>query len=210
MGSACLFFALRPKNALLADINGDLVGTFMAVRDHPQAVANRLARMPLGKRSYYSIRKQRLCDLEPVEAAVRFIFLNRFCFNGLYRTNEMGRFNVPFGSAGTGRVPTASELRIVAKALGDCTIMLVDVKPNSLLLRRLGFVVPVPRRCETYQGCRTGSSRGAALLGLVEAGRDGVVAWWVAGRRKASGLPGAVEVGLIFWGVVRAGGSARP
>lgn len=95
MGSACLFFELQPKNAMLADINSDLIRTFLAVRDHPQAVANRLAKIPLGKRSYYFIRKQKLSDLDGVDAAARFIFLNRFCFNGLYRTNEAGRFNVP-------------------------------------------------------------------------------------------------------------------
>lgn len=126
MGSACLFFELRPNSALLADINDDLIRTYLAVRDHPQAVSNRLTRIPLGKRSYYSIRKQGLADMEDVDAAARFIFLNRFCFNGLYRTNEAGRFNVPFGSSGTGRLPTAAELRSVAKALRHSTIARAD------------------------------------------------------------------------------------
>ena len=74
MGSACLFFELRPKRALLADINEDLIGTFLAVRDHPQAVSNRLAKIPLGKRSYYSVRKQGFSDVEAVDAAARIIF----------------------------------------------------------------------------------------------------------------------------------------
>ena len=104
MGSACLFFDLQPKDAVLGDINNDLIRTFLAVRDHPRAVANRLTKIPLGKRSYYAIRKQRLSDLDPVEAAARFIFLNRYCFNGLYRTNEAGRFNVPYAPLGTGRL----------------------------------------------------------------------------------------------------------
>jgi hypothetical protein len=60
MGSACLFFDLQPANAVLADINNDLIRTFLAVRDHPQAVSNRLAKIPIGKCSYYSIREQRL------------------------------------------------------------------------------------------------------------------------------------------------------
>jgi DNA adenine methylase len=47
MGSACLCFELQPKNALLGDVNYDLVRTFLAVREHPQAVANRLAKIPL-------------------------------------------------------------------------------------------------------------------------------------------------------------------
>src|SRR5438270_247435 len=73
MGSACLFIELEPKNAILSDINDDLIRTFLAVRDHPQAVANRLAKIPLGKRSYYFIRKQRLSDFDCVDAAARFI-----------------------------------------------------------------------------------------------------------------------------------------
>ena len=110
MGSACLFFELRPSRAVLADINDDLIRTFLAVRDHPQAVSNRLAKIPLGKRSYYFIRKQRLADMDAADAAARFIFLNRFCFNGLYRTNEAGGFNVPYAPSGTGHLPTAAEL----------------------------------------------------------------------------------------------------
>lgn len=126
MGSACLFFQLQPKDAVLADINYDLIRTFLAVRDHPQAVSNRLDRIPLGKDSYYSIREQRLSDLDSVDAAARFIFLNRFCFNGLYRTNMAGRFNVPYAPSGTGQLPSRTDLRSVAKALRRCTIEHAD------------------------------------------------------------------------------------
>lgn len=122
MGSACLFFELQPKKALLADINRDLIRTFLAVRDHPRAVSNRLAKIPQGKRSYYSIRAQQLSELDTVDAAARFIFLNRFCFNGLYRTNEAGRFNVPYASSGTGGLPTSAELHAIANAMTGCAI----------------------------------------------------------------------------------------
>jgi DNA adenine methylase len=126
MGSACLFFELQPKNALLTDINNDLIRTFLAVRDHPRAVANRLAKIPRGKRSYYSLRNQQLSKLDGIDAAARFIFLNRFCFNGLYRTNEAGRFNVPYASSGTGGLPTCDELCTIAKSLSCCTIKRSD------------------------------------------------------------------------------------
>jgi DNA adenine methylase len=126
MGSACLFFNVQPPRAVLADINSDLIRTFLAIRDHPRAVSNRLFKISLGKRSYYSVRKQRLSDLEGVEAAARFIFLNRFCFNGLYRTNLAGRFNVPLGSVETVRLPSHNELRMAAKALRPCTIRCSD------------------------------------------------------------------------------------
>lgn len=133
MGSACLFFELHPKNALLGDVNYDLVRTFLAVRDHPQAVANRLAKIPRGRRSYYSVRSQKLAEMDASDAAAKFIFLNRYCFNGLYRTNEAGRFNVPFAPVGTGQLPTAADLRAVSKALKPCTIRHADFE--SLLAR---------------------------------------------------------------------------
>jgi len=140
MGSACLFFELQPNNAVLADKNADLIRTFLAVRDHPQAVSNRLAKIPIGERSYYSIREQRLADMDAVDAAARFIFLNRFCFNGLYRTNKAGRFNVPYGSEGTSRLPTVSELRSVATALRSCTIKHSDFEKTLEITEPGDFV----------------------------------------------------------------------
>lgn len=133
MGSACLCFELQPAKAVLGDMNSDLVRTFLAVRDHPQAVANRLAKIPLGKHSYYSIRSERLSDIDELDAAAKFIFLNRFCFNGLYRTNLAGQFNVPFGASGTGQLATAADLRAVAKILKPYTIKHTDFE--SLLAR---------------------------------------------------------------------------
>lgn len=140
MGSACLFFALRPTKAILADINPDLVRAFLAVRDHPQAVANKLEKIPLGKRSFYSIRKVKHSDLDPIDSAACFIFLNRFCFNGLYRTNKTGRFNVPYGAAGAGQLPTAADLRGVARTLGVCTIKNVDFSDVLEETKRGDFV----------------------------------------------------------------------
>ncbi len=133
MGSACLCFELQPKNAILGDINPDLVRTFLAVRDHPKAVANRLSKIPLGKLSYYSVRSQRLSEMDDADAAASFIFLNRFCFNGLYRTNLAGKFNVPFAPEGTGQLATAADLHAASKVLKNCTIKHADFE--SLLAR---------------------------------------------------------------------------
>jgi DNA adenine methylase len=140
MGSACLFFALRPQSAILADINGDLVRAFREVRDHPQAVANRLGRIPLGKHSYYRHRRKRLADLDSTDAAAHFIFLNRFCFNGLYRTNKKGLFNVPYGSAGTGRLPGGRDLRAASNVLRRCSIKVADFEDTLGMTRAGDFV----------------------------------------------------------------------
>jgi DNA adenine methylase len=140
MGSACLFFALQPPKALLADINSDLVRTFTAVQNHPRAVWNRLVKIPLGKRSYYRLRKSRTPADCPCDAAARFIFLNRFCFNGLYRTNTQGEFNVPYGSAGTGRVPTVGELVRAGTALHSAEIKCADFEETLAETKAGDFV----------------------------------------------------------------------
>jgi len=126
MGSAALFFAIRPSKALLSDINMDLVETFCTVRDHPLAVYNSLSRLPLGERTYYQIRQKDAAVLSPLDRATRFVYLNRFCFNGLYRTNKNGKFNVPYAASKTGRLPTLEELYKTSKVLSRAQIKMGD------------------------------------------------------------------------------------
>jgi DNA adenine methylase len=109
-GSACLFFDLEPKAAILGDLNHDLVGALQALKDDTDAVIESLKRMRKGKANYYRIRKQDPGQLSPSEHAARFIFLNKYCFNGLYRTNLAGQFNVPYAKP----KPQASGLDYVA------------------------------------------------------------------------------------------------
>lgn len=96
-GSACLFFHLEPPSALITDLNSELIATYRAIRRDPELVLEAFRRLPLGENAYYSIRKQNPCLLSPMEAAARFLYLNRYCFNGLFRTNSSGIFNVPYG-----------------------------------------------------------------------------------------------------------------
>lgn len=125
-GSATLFFSLQPSRAILSDINSDLVDTLCAVRDHPRAIHNRLRRLPLGQEAYYIIRQEDSSQLPILDRAARFIYLNRFCFNGLYRTNLSGKFNVPYAASKTGRLPTLDELFASAKALSSAQIRARD------------------------------------------------------------------------------------
>jgi DNA adenine methylase len=102
-GSACLFFALRPTNAVLGDINRQLLQTYETVRDHPLAVARRAKAFPDNEDEYYRLRDEVKPSKNVIENAARFIYLNRHCFNGVYRTNKSGHFNVPRGR-NTGRI----------------------------------------------------------------------------------------------------------
>ena len=126
MGSAAFFYAVNPSLAILSDINADLVSTFVSVRDDPRAVYNRLLDIPRGKRSYNRLRKQVPTCLDPLDRAARFIFLNRFCFNGIYRTNAKGAFNVPYAKSKTGDIPPWDTFLAAAQPLQSAVIVCAD------------------------------------------------------------------------------------
>ena len=95
LGGGALFFALRPLRSVLSDINQDLINTYLQVKHHPGDLIHRLKAIPVTKNTYDSQRKH-LPSLE-LELAVRFLYLNRTAFGGMYRLNQTGEFNVPFG-----------------------------------------------------------------------------------------------------------------
>ena len=117
MGSACLFFELKPQRAILGDINVDLINVFNVVRDYYSEVHSRLLTFRVTKEEYYRIRAINPAQLDQIGQATRFIYLNRYCFNGLYRTNSKGQFNVPFSSGKTGELPTLDILKSVSSLL---------------------------------------------------------------------------------------------
>lgn len=116
-GSACLFFYLQPSKAILADLNQELIETYRAIKREPGAVARTLNHIPFGRQAYYEVREQQLKKSDHIRRAARFIYLNRFCFNGLYRTNSDGAFNVPFGAPRNATVPTRDHLKRCSNAL---------------------------------------------------------------------------------------------
>jgi DNA adenine methylase len=95
LGSGAMFFALSPKRAILSDTNKELIVTFQEVARNPKAIMKRLAEMPVLRDEYYRVRKWR--PRSDIYRAVRFIYLNRNCYGGLYRENKEGSFNVPYG-----------------------------------------------------------------------------------------------------------------
>ena len=103
LGSGAVFFyvksKLKPSEAILSDINEELINCFVVVRDKPSELIELLLnhRKNHSKDYYYMIRRIETNRLDRVESAARFIYLNKTCFNGLYRVNSKGQFNVPFG-----------------------------------------------------------------------------------------------------------------
>jgi DNA adenine methylase len=144
MGSAALFYAITPSEAILSDINSELVETFCAVRDHPRAIFNRLIRLPLGEKAYYRIRQEDVAKMSPLDRAARFVYLNRYCFNGLYRTNMSGKFNVPYAGSRTGQLPTQNDLYESAKLLSCADIRVGDFEDTLNDVQRGDFVYMDP------------------------------------------------------------------
>lgn len=100
LGGAAFFLALAPRRAVLGDVNPDLIEMYEAVRDVPACVTARLDVMQPHAQDtdyYYQVRALKPADLSLPERAARLIFLNKTCYNGLYRVNASGQFNVPFG-----------------------------------------------------------------------------------------------------------------
>lgn len=98
VGSGAVFFHCTPQAALIADSNASLIETYQSIKENPEEVLNHLKIHDANHCSdyYYRIRNQKYqC---PYERAARFIYLNRTCFNGLYRVNKQGKFNVPIGT----------------------------------------------------------------------------------------------------------------
>src|SRR5690348_2999207 len=125
MGSAALFFSLDPKKAVLSDINEDLINAFIQVQAHPRAVHNRISKLPKGKEAYYKIRREGLKG-SALDRAARFMYLNRFSFNGIYRTNLKGEFNVPYCNDRYAYLPTLEDLLCASRALSRAKIVASD------------------------------------------------------------------------------------
>jgi DNA adenine methylase len=98
LGGAAVFLTLRPKNAILADSNEELINCYQVVRDNVETLIDLLSKHVRDKDHYYRVRQLDPRALDPAARAARFIYLNKTCYNGVYRVNLQGKFNVPFGN----------------------------------------------------------------------------------------------------------------
>jgi DNA adenine methylase len=126
MGGGALFFARAPARALLCDINVDLVDTYQAVRDEVELVLQQLQELAKqhGEQGYYEARERYNArdHASRAERAALFIYLNKTCFNGLYRVNKRGHFNVPMGRYAKPAIADASTLRAASARLAGVDV----------------------------------------------------------------------------------------
>ncbi len=121
VGSGAIFFRLyrerKIKHAILSDINAELIDTYKAIRDCVDEVIKVLSCFPHDKNFYYEIRSKDPWNMSLAERAARMIYLNKTGYNGLYRVNRQGKFNVPFGKYKSPNYLDKENLQAVSLAL---------------------------------------------------------------------------------------------
>ena len=139
VGGGAVFFRLkalgRVKKAVLSDANGDLMTAYTALRDAPEAVLTELEALSTrtSEKDFYEIRAQDPDGMTSAQKTARLIYLNKTGFNGLYRVNSKGRFNVPYGRYAKPKVVDRENLLRVHKALQGVKI---EQSPFTAVLKR--------------------------------------------------------------------------
>lgn len=132
VGAGAVLFDLQPKKAVINDINVELVNTYHVIREHVDELVETLSKHKNDKDYYYRIRNldrtAEFHQLSMIERSARMIYLNKTCFNGLYRVNRQGQFNVPYGKYKNPNIVNEEVLRAVHHYLtnNDITILNVD------------------------------------------------------------------------------------
>ena len=125
-GGGALFFALQPENAVIADSNPELINMYRQVADHVDNVISYLEKYQNTSEMFYSVRSLDWETLPKAEAAARTIYLNRTCYNGLYRVNKKGQFNVPYGKYKNPKICDTEALHAASQALRKADIVCGD------------------------------------------------------------------------------------
>ena len=128
IGGGALFFHLKPKNAVIIDINAELINTYKVIKNNVSELIQSLKKHKNDKDYYYRVRSadreiESFQKWSDVEKASRTIFMNRCCYNGLYRVNSKGFFNVPFGRYKNPKFCNEMNLNAVHETLKNALII---------------------------------------------------------------------------------------
>ena len=140
IGGGALFFAARPRAAVLADVNARLIRTYKGVRDSVEEVIGILETYPYERTFFYQVREKDIDAGSDAEVAAWFIYLNKTGFNGLYRVNRANRFNVPFGRYTNPSICDEVTLRACSLALAKTELLVADFEVVAARATRGDFV----------------------------------------------------------------------
>jgi len=140
VGGGALFFATRPKRAVLADVNERLIRAYRGVRESVDEVIRLLRTYPHDPKFFYRFREADIDDGTDAEVAAWFIYLNKTGFNGLYRVNRENRYNVPFGRYANPAICDEPTLRACSAALASTSLQVADFESVVEKAKRGDFV----------------------------------------------------------------------
>ncbi len=126
LGSGSVYFHIRPKKAILADLNRELIDLYRGIRSNPDKVWQIYRAFPATKKGYNKVRKLKHAELDLPCRAARTLFLNRTCFKGMWRHNSDGQFNVGYGGQARRWVISRKDLFAVARGLRNASLRCSD------------------------------------------------------------------------------------
>lgn len=165
VGGGAVFLDLLPQKAVLSDLNFELITTYKVVKNDVNKLIKLLKTYKYDKDFFLKIRSKSTKDLSAVQIAAKFIYLNRTCFNGLYRVNSKGEFNVPFGSYNNPLICDEDNLIKISKALKNVKIFNEDYKKVSEKAQKGDFIYFDP---PYYPVNRTSNFTGYTAEGFFE------------------------------------------
>ncbi len=127
-GGGAVFFDLSPHEAIINDINGELMNFYNVLRNNPKGLIDSVSKYKVSENDYYRIRSYDVNKLSEIQRASRFMYLNKNCFNGLYRVNKEGNFNVPYAGYIGRAVYDVNEIYFMSEILQRAQILNVDFK----------------------------------------------------------------------------------
>jgi DNA adenine methylase len=139
-GGGALYWSLALPGSLIADSNPELINFYEVVRDKPDGLLSAVEKLPITKEDYYRIRSILPETLTSVERAARFVYLNKTCYNGLYRVNRNGLFNTPFGARTEAKLLEESDVLAASAVLMRTQVVCADFRESMSLLQEGDFV----------------------------------------------------------------------
>jgi len=127
LGGGAVLFALQPEEAVVNDINSELINLYKVIKDNVDELIEELKQHRNEEDYYYKIReldrnKDKYSKLTPVQKASRLIYLNKTCYNGLFRVNKAGEFNTPFGNYRNPNIVNEITLRAVSNYFNQARV----------------------------------------------------------------------------------------
>jgi DNA adenine methylase len=147
LGGGSVFFHLKPNRAVLSDLNKDLIDTFSQVKTDVESVISELANFENTESCYYKIREENYEN--EAKRAARFIFLNQTSFNGIYRVNLKGEYNVPFGYRNV-KVFNPENLKAASKILTNVDLQHADFGKTIINIKERDLVFLDPPYTVTH------------------------------------------------------------